>query len=192
MSYIFVVVQEASAGNVFLKMSQQSLAQDRRGRRAVTGTATRRTFSARKRRGTNDSLSERIIAFHVINLNRPPNEYSVDKSEPFLSPASRLWSRSIFNYVRMKAARGKVAIAIAKIEMVVFWCDKKKLEFIDCACPDQGKMEDTIPSREMFFVAKIARSSDCCEAWIVCGFRFCDTDISGFFNHCFCPKQPEA
>ena len=33
-------------------------------------------------------------------------------------------------------------------------------------------------ARETFFVAKIARSSDCCVAWVVCGFRFCGTDIS--------------
>ena len=34
-------------------------------------------------------------------------------------------------------------------------------------------------AKEMFFVAKIARSSDCCVAWFVCGFRFCGTHISG-------------
>ena len=30
-----------------------------------------------------------------------------------------------------------------------------------------------------FFVANIARSSDCCVAWVVCGFRICGTYISG-------------
>ena len=34
-------------------------------------------------------------------------------------------------------------------------------------------------ARETFFVAKIARSSDCCVAWVVCGFRICGTYISG-------------
>jgi len=29
-----------------------------------------------------------------------------------------------------------------------------------------------------FFAANIARSSNCCVAWVVCGFRFCGTDIS--------------
>ena len=33
-------------------------------------------------------------------------------------------------------------------------------------------------AREMCFVAKIARSSDCCVPQVVCGFRFCGTDIS--------------
>ena len=33
-------------------------------------------------------------------------------------------------------------------------------------------------AREMFSVTKIARSSDCCVPQVVCGFRFCGTDIS--------------
>ena len=34
-------------------------------------------------------------------------------------------------------------------------------------------------ARETFFIANIARSSDCCVAWVVCGFRICGTYISG-------------
>ena len=35
-------------------------------------------------------------------------------------------------------------------------------------------------ARETFFVANIARSSDCCVAWVVCGFRFwCGARLGG-------------
>ena len=47
----------------------------------------------------------------------------------------------------------------------------------------QGKMEGgkgtSWDAREIFSVAKIARSSDCCVPRVVCGFRFCGTHISG-------------